>query len=674
MRYPILPTTLLTTLGLLPQIVYAHEDHNAITLDVLEITGGATQQDSFERRLDLEYTTRTQAQNLQDTFKLEPSIQVGTGSRNGQKVFMRGVEDLHLNIEVDGARQGTNNFHHQGRIQIDPFLLTKVEISPGPAAADAGPGALGGSVKFETVDAQNLLKVNQTVGVRLGTQYESASDLIGGVTSVYGLLGEHTGILAHVRSNSNNNVRAGGGEDVLSTDGTHQDYLFKASILDMGPHSLRISAKHSEDDGGALRANFPWQTNIGTVKGDDNQELYDTSQSIRYQYTSQDNAMLDIVLDVYNSETGLIRFLDTGDVNWFTEGYGGDLNNTSRLSTGEAYHALTYGIDYFHTQGNDDTVGNPLLTEHASNTGVYIQDRVDLGAVRLSGGLRYDRYKASYNDQYNNSGSELSPNLSGEWDLLTGDQTLTLFAGYGESIQGARLNQSGWIRKYSSDFELGENGVLKPEIAHQKELGAKWHNLNVITPGDHFGIDVTFYNNRIENYVITNGEGSAETDKIYNADGDVTSKGYEIRSHWGIDDLLLSLTYSHNKFRDYEGLPGDTTGSSARVGASTGDRLVLDGTWQWQPNLSFGYTLTAVERLTDVPDGRPEKPGYATHDVQMQWQPSFAKGDLKLIFAVENIFDKRYAEHTTVRTYDSGEEVASWEPGRNILLGAEWLF
>lgn len=673
MRSPIPLTALLIALALPPLTVYAHEDHDLPTLGVVEVTE-ATMKNTFERELDLEYTARTQAQDLQDTFKLEPSIQVGTGSRNGQKVFMRGVEDLHLNIEVDGARQGANNFHHQGRIQIDPFLLKRVEVNPGPAAADAGPGALGGSVKFETVDAQDLLKENQTLGARLGAQYESTSDLIGGVGSAYGLLNENIGLLVHVRSNSNDNIRAGDGKDVLSTDGTHQDYLFKVSILDIDSHSLRISAKHSEDDGGALRANFPWQTNLGTIKGDDNQEVYDTSQSIRYQYNPHDNPILDIGFDVYNSETGLKRFLDSGDMNWFTKGYGSDLNNTSLFKVGQTHHALTYGIDYFHTQGNDRTVGNPLLTEHASNTGIYFQDRIDFGVVRISSGIRYDRYKASYNDQYNNSGSEISPNLSGEWDLLTGDQTLTLFAGYGESIQGARLNQSGWIRKYSSNFELGENGVLKPEIAHQKELGAKWHDLNVFTSGDHFGIDVTFYDNRIENYVITNGEGSAETDRIYNAEGDVTSKGYEVRSHWGVNNLLMSLAYSHNKLRDYEGLPGDTTGSSARVGASTGDRLVLDGTWQWLTNLSLGYTLTAVEKLTDVRNGRPEKPGYSTHDIQMQWQPSFAKDNLNLVFAVENIFDKHYAEHTTVRTYDNGEEVASWETGRNILLGAEWLF
>ncbi len=629
-----------------------------------------------EREVDTGYLSRSLAQDLNDSFRLDPSVQVGTGSRNGQKVFLRGVEDLHLNVKVDGARQGGNVFHHQGRLQIDPFLMKEVSVFTGPAQADAGPGALGGSVEFRTVDAQDLLQEGETLGARLGVQYESASDFFGGNAAAYGQVNDYLGILAYTRTNSNNEVRAGDGESMVSTDGEHENYLLKASLLDYQGHSLRLSTSRSLDYGGALRANFPWQTNVGTIKAGDDQRVSNETHQLNYQYQPEGQPLLDLGLDLYSGEVGLKRFLDSGTTEWITESRGLNLKNTSRFETGVVGHALTYGVDYFRDEGISRAPG-VKLTEHGSNTGAYIQDRADLGTVRLSAGLRHDSYTAHYADQYKTSGDEVSPNISGEWDLLAGERDLvTLYAGYGESVRGGRLNQAGWLTKYTSDFVLGDNGDLEPERAIQYEWGVRWDRFDLFLPGDEAGLDISFYKTRIEDYLITNGEGiGAVTDRIYNADGDVISRGVEVRGHWRRHDLQLSLAYSHNHFRGYDGLPGDTTGESARVGVSTGDRLVLDTLWQLGTNLSLGYTLTAVDRLTDVRPGRPEKPGYVVHDAQLQWQPEAARRRLQLTLALDNIFDKRYAEHSTVRVYDTdGTELASWEAGRNLKLGADWRF
>ncbi len=657
----------------------AHEEERLVEPEVQVLTEstieikGQADAGPFSQDVDTTYLSRSLAQDLQDSFKLDPSIQVGTGSRNGQKLFLRGVEDLHLNVQIDGARQGANVFHHQSRIDIDPFLMKQVRVFTGPAQADAGPGALGGSVQFQTVDAQDLLQ-GEAFGARIGAQYESASDLFGGIVAAYGQVNEHLGILAYTRKNSNNEVRAGGGDSMVSTDGEHDNYLLKASLLDYYGHSLRLSTSRSLNYGGALRANYPWQTNLG-IRGGDEQRLSNESHTLNYQYQPAGQAMVDFGLNLYAGEVGLKRFLDSGTTEWLTESRGFDVHNTSRFETGSASHALTYGVDYFHDKGISRT---PMarLSEHGSNTGVYIQDRMDFGSVRLSTGIRHDRYSAHYNDQHKTSGEEVSPNVSAEWDLLQGENQLTLFAGYGESIRGGRLNQAGWLDKYTPDFVLGDNGRLNPESATQYEWGARWHTLDLLMSGDHAGLDISFYKTRIEDYLITNGEGpGAVTDRIYNADGDVNSRGVEVSAHWGIQDVLVNLAYSRNHFRGYDGLPGDTTGESARVGVSTGDRLVLDTLWQATTDVSFGYTLTAVDRLTDVRPNRPEKPGYTVHDVQVQWTPRVAKGQLQLTAALENIFDKRYAEHSTVRVLDTnGAELASWEAGRNLRLGVDWRF
>lgn len=641
-------------------------------LETLEITADGNPQNTFERGLDIKRLSNNLAKDLQDTFKLDPSIQAGTGARNGQKLFLRGVEDLHLNVKIDGAKQGANMFHHQGRLQIDPFLLKRAKVLTGPAAADAGPGALGGSVIFETIDAQDRLAEGQAMGALIGGQYETSSQLKGGNLAAFGKLGENLGLLVYVRKNTNEEVRAGGGEKLRSTDGEHENYLIKASLLDLNGHSLRLSTQRSSDEGGALRANFPWQTNVGTIKGDDNQTVSDKSVNFRYTYQPEGQNWLNLQHDIYISETGIERFFTDGAVEWLTQSQGANLNNTGYFNLGLSNHALTYGVDYQRSKGISREPSQ-TLSEDAYNVGLYIQNRVELGNVRLSGGLRYDYYEANYAGKYQSSGSEVSPNLSAEWDLLT---AFTLFAGYGQSIRGDRLNQAGWLNKYSESFELGNQGNLQPETATQYELGARWAEQSLWLDNDHTGVEISFYHTKINDYLITHGEGiGAKTDKIYNAEGDVTTQGFELLAHWGIEDLMLKATYSHNRFRGYDGQPGDTTGASARVGSSVGDRIVVDAAWQVQSTINLGYTLTSVQKLTDVRQGRPEKPGYVVHDLQLQWQPAIASNNLTLKVVLENLLDKQYAKHTAVRVvHTSGEELASWETGRNLRVGFDYKF
>ena len=94
-------------------------------------------------------------------------------------------------------------------------------------------------------------------------------------------------------------------------------------------------------------------------------------------------------------------------------------------------------------------------------------------------------------------------------------------------------------------------------------------------------------------------------------------------------------------------------------------------------NLSLGYTLTAVKRLkdvrTDTTPRRPEKPGYAVHNIRVSWKPT-GRDDLTVNFGIDNLFDKQYAEHTSVRSLFNGQEVVSWENGRNVKLGVDWRF
>ncbi len=63
-----------------------------------------------------------------------------------------------------------------------------------------------------------------------------------------------------------------------------------------------------------------------------------------------------------------------------------------------------------------------------------------------------------------------------------------------------------------------------------------------------------------------------------------------------------------------------------------------------------------------------KKPGYVTHDIRAQWTPASWQ-DLTLTLAVNNVFDKRYSDHSSY-LLSSGDSML--EPGRDIRLGASY--
>jgi len=99
-----------------------------------------------------------------DVFRNETSVNVGGSVGISQKLYVRNVGEDLLNITVDGAEIAEAVFHHAGRVTVEPELLKRVEVEAGAGSAAAGPGALGGSVKFTTKDPKDLLKEGKNIG------------------------------------------------------------------------------------------------------------------------------------------------------------------------------------------------------------------------------------------------------------------------------------------------------------------------------------------------------------------------------------------------------------------------------------------------------------------------------------------------------------------------------
>lgn len=179
---------------------------------------------------------------------------------SGFQVYVHGIEETNLAVTIGGSRQNNKVFHHIGTHLIDPGLPKAVGVDAGVAPADAGPGALGGAISYETKDARDLLD-GDGFGGFVTSSYNFNSDTITTGVSAKGI---HEGFefLGYFNFGNGNDFTAGNGSDV---EGTSTDLLSGLGKLayefDSGDR-VEISHERVHDD-----APRPFRANVGFIAG-----------------------------------------------------------------------------------------------------------------------------------------------------------------------------------------------------------------------------------------------------------------------------------------------------------------------------------------------------------------------------------------------------------------------
>ncbi len=633
-----------------------------------------TAAENTDSLIDQEVIERSQARDIRDLFKLQTGINIGGGVSNAQKIYLRGIEDVNLNITIDGARQNVNLFHHQGRMKIDPDLLKTIDVEAGPGSADSGYAALGGSIAFTTKDADDLLQADETIGAIVKAAYADADSSKSGYTTVFGKVTEDIGVLAYFKNRNSNDLNAGDNIPIPNTAGEQQSYLLKISQNKEIGHSFSISAEsHTNTGNYNNRANFPWQSNVSFLAAAMNQQHSRDSYVVNHNYKDEDS-WLNSKVRLYLNETGL-DYLDTVP-NWIDEfssrTTGGEISNQFNFDFFGATHNLNLGLDYVRDVTKTRTSNGQSFSEKADNYGVFVQDRITLASAKLSLGARFDQYSTHYSNGEHISGDGFSPNATLTVEPL---ESLSLSIGYGESVRGAQLNQNLWSlpvgtvpgRGLSPDFNVDN---LAPERAKKWELGAIYDAHSIFIEGDALQLSTKIYHSKIENFAKYETTG-AVIDRLYNAEGDVKSEGYETQLVWNTGGLTSALSFNHTTLRDEFDQPfGDSGLQTMRKASNFGDKWILDNRYQFSNlALELGYTVTHVSKLTDVPPGSTQKPGYTLHDISATWEP-LPTEDLKLQMSVHNLTDESYAEHTTLFVNGEGTQ----EAGRDIHFSIFYQF
>ena len=623
--------------------------------------------DDAVTRVTRETLQRQQATDVADIFANQAAVSVGGGAGNARRLSLRGVDGANLHISIDGARQGRSLHQHRGELGgIDPDLLKQVDIEAG-AGAGGGPGALGGSIRFETVDAQDLLAPGRRAGATVRAGAASADQAARGAATVYGLLGGRLGLLGHVGAVNRDNYRVGGGGDVPYSAGHQRDYLLKLSLLDQDGHSLRLGAGRQRDTGRYLFSR------VGSDSGYAPADAAATYQrgerhttTLEHRYRPAGNALLDWQLNLYRNQNALDDPSRARGA--ATTERGGAVSNTAALAFAGGRQRLTAGADFLHEDGETYGVlgaaiaGPGRKATRTRNLGLFLRGRVDWRAVQLSLGLRHDRYDSALGPR-SLRGGRTSPHAGAEVELGRGAGA---FASYGEAVRAGGIVPIGFLTGVDSNSNFNDGKPFKPERSATREAGLRYEADGALRDGDRLHARVSYFDTRIADLIEWAGTGTAYPAYIRNLPGTLRSRGWEWRAGWTLDglDTSLALVLADTT------LGGRPLAPERRVGGALGDRLSWDSHWAVLPGVSAGYTLNAVRRLDRAPAAASQRAGYVLHDIGLRWRPA-ALPALSLALAIRNLGDKRYASHSSL---DGGVGNILPEPGRDVRLGADYRF
>ena len=626
-----------------------------------------------------------QANDLADVFRESPSVSVGGSVGVAQKIFIRGLEDAYLNVTVDGAQQTSTLFHHIGRVTLDPDLLKQIDVQAGAGEATSGPGAIGGSIRFKTKDAQDLLRGDEQFGGRVKASYFS-NEGTRYSGSLYGKLSDLWGLLGYYSTVDRDNFEDGDGNEVLGT-AADQDLMFlKASGYIADNQYLSISAEQRDEEG-----EFSARPNWVVLEG---APLY-PSEAERDTYVANyrfdHSALVFLEATAYQTSSsfrgGRFDFLSDIDT------YGFDIRNTTDISN----HVFTYGIDYRKDEVESGPgVGPVQNAEEGSVMGIYAQAHSNITPeLLLSYGVRYDDFdfqqQILIDDYYGTpvtdepSGlddNELSFNVGLEYQLT---EAWTLGLGYAEAARGKQIGDGFTLDEYLYDGEdvpVVASDVV-PETVTNIEASIEYsaNNLNA---------RLSAYESTIDDVLFSGYQGNS----VFNNIGDLESSGVEfnLAYRWDSVDVYFGFSSVDVELMPREDLYSvpynsiDINGYEfVGLGNSRGDTWVLGADYTVTADISVGFNITMVDDINidtlhqALENGWTDslyslnKADYTLVDIYGEWEVT---NDLRLNLAVTNLFDEAYIDHSSVGDYSEvfPSVIGPQEAGRDIRLSVTYDF
>ncbi|HEQ3585704.1 TPA: TonB-dependent receptor [Vibrio harveyi] len=650
------------------------------------VVGSALDQ-LVQTEINAETLELKQASDIKDVLNTMPSVTVDGNARYSRKVYIRGMEDKFSVVTIDGARQEGQLFHHSGDQTFDPAMLKLAEITLGGNSVLSGAGAINGSFKYETKDPSDLLSEGESVGARVKTGYQTAYERFTTNVAVYAQLNDELQLMGIINYSEDGDLYIPGKDDVTSKQGELKSGLVKLVFVPNDANEFKLTFNTYQDGGkrqlsgekaGALYLHDDHNYNSlnrDTVtfehRFDNGSDLVNLKTNLYYnrQYMERD-ALVEEYGD-WKKVNGAWEFTKDGDLSIPDREYnvttiGGDIRNISWV--GE--HELTYGFEgYKAEQWIDSGLGHYTSGSKQGQTknydmdggtvtayGIYAQDAFEINDFRFVTGLRYDVHELGgvFKGKYD----QLSPKFQGEYQTT---DNLKLRIGYGRLFKGASLPET-LTMKAASDVKQSDTKAM---TGNNYEAGFDYDMSGLLMVDDAI-LGFTAYQYDLDNQMHPTKNNTTLVNQY-----DVEVWGVETVFTYSIEDFAL---YANHSYSDGE-----------QTSLKNGKKSHMNKTGIHNIKAGFKYDLTSEfvfgwdsrfvpgNDYKDEDGDKIERAGFATHNLWAAYVPDFAK-DLSLNLAVDNLFNKQYAEHTGFGISWGSDKYTSYEAGRNFKASVAYSF
>ncbi|CDG22695.1 conserved exported protein of unknown function [Xenorhabdus poinarii G6] len=615
-----------------------------------------------------------QAQSVGEILKNVPGVQAGHPSALGQRFKIRGMDDQFINVTIDGARQEGYHFHHSGSYGIDPEMLKQVDIKVGSNSITYDTGAIGGALKFETVDAGDLLSPGQLFGAKGKLNYSSNGSEFQQSLAAYGRLGaaDLLGYFTHRNMHDSESGRDNRGRDSIPTDGRLFNYLLKAKFNLTDEQYINVSKEHYKNDAVTNhRLNFGNNISLQVNNGKKAKYVIDrNAHNVIYGYAPANNDLIDLKISAYHTEqTSTHMKPANGSGKGFdsiVETQGIKVRNTSSFDTQKLAHDLTYGYEYFDTNMRYTDVSENKYNseiEKANASSVYLEDDIQFADFHVIPGIRWDHYKYhTINKQkapFERTYAQLSKALGLKYEL---GASTTLFANYTELFRGP-------LGKEIAMGLSGHSNNLQATTGYNLETGLVGSYPSIFAKNDTLIVSGKVFQTHFKNLATTLAKG--ELNNIPKS----RLEGFELATGYKLDNLSLKASYAKVNDKIIKGSTLFDKGTEFMP--SVGDTITVGGSYLFdKSDIEFGWNSRfALAKDSKGVDGGNivgiHKPGYGVSNMYISWAPkagSFKNTEIQL--GIDNIFDKRYNEHSYYLKTSPGQD----ERGRTYKATISYKF
>ena len=636
-----------------------------------------------------------------DAFRGLPSVLVQKTGYGQGSPYLRGFTGFRTLMLVDGIRLNNSTFRdgpNQYWNTVDPWSVARYETVMGPAAVLYGSDAVGGTVNALTLAPPEWAGqpvYERTLAVRAASADESLQTRAG----IRGRATEKLGFAAGITWKKFNDVR--GGADVgrqRHTGYEETDFDLRADYdFDSGATLTLAHQQVAQDDAWRTHSTFYGIAWEGLKTGDDQMRAYDQDRALTYLRLADGDragavAAYRLTLSRQAQDERLRRLRadgrrDESGVDVTTWGAALELESPS------AFGRWVYGVEV--SRDEVDSFGRRYKADGSLNkvevqgpvaddatydlVGVFVQDTAALfgGALEVTPGIRYTYAALDADRVLDPVGGEAMARAD-DWDSVVGslralaplgaERRHAVFAGLAQGFRAPNLSDLTRLDAARSDEIETPVAALDPERFVSAEVGARYDD-------GRRSAEIAGYYTWIEDLIVRAPTG-AVVDELQEVTKKNAGEGYvagvELTLGWQVAEdwhLRLMGSWMEGQVDAYPTSdPVAVRDDVSRLMPVTGQAAV-----RWQPAGQL-YWLEAVvdaaekatrlsaddERDTQrIPDGGT--PGYAVLALR---GGATVRDDLRLTVALENVADEDY------RIHGSGVN----EPGRNLVVQAEWAF